>query len=635
MTKEELLGLYRSQPKIISLASQIGLNNSQKLHLKGLVGSAASLIAASVSASSGFSQLFILNDKEEAAYFLNDLENFKGDEETMFFPASYKKTFQWDELDNANVLLRAEVLSRVNKRSRTLIVTYPEAIAEKVVTKKNLEKNSIDLRVKEKISIDFINEFLLHHEFESTDFVAEAGEFSVRGGIVDIYSFSNDLPYRIEFFGDEVESIRTFDPSTQLSIQPMNHVTIIPNVQARLLNDSHTSFFEFIPQETVIWMKDVSSAFSFIDINFAKAKERANPEKLDEIFESKGEIQKQLEKFSVTEFGNRFYFSASKEYDFNFSPQPSFNKNFSLLVENLQRNKKEGIKNILFADTSRQIERLYAIFEDLERKNGLPSKVEFTSLLLSLHEGFIDHDLKLACYTDHQVFDRYHRFRLKKNYSKSEAITLKELSSLKPGDFVTHIDHGVGKFAGLETIDVNGKPQEAVRLIYKDNDILYVSIHALHRIAKYTGKEGTTPSLHKLGSSAWSNLKQKTKKRVKDIAKDLIHLYAKRRAQKGFAFTADTYLQNELEASFIYEDTPDQIKATRDVKKDMERDFPMDRLICGDVGFGKTEIAVRAAFKAVTDNKQVAILVPTTILALQHYNTFTFQHSGIRSLEFT
>ncbi len=628
MTKEELLGLYKSQPKIFSLASQIEQNNSQKLHLKGLVGSAASVIAASVYASSNSPHLFILNDREEAAYFLNDTENFLEEDTAMFFPASYKKTFQLNELDNANVLLRAEVLSRISKRSRTLIVTYPEAIAEKVVTKKNLEQNSIDLRIKEKISIDFINEFLLHHEFESTDFVAEAGEFSVRGGIVDIYSFSNDLPYRIEFFGNEVESIRTFDPSTQLSVQPMNHVTIIPNVQTKLLQNSHTSFFDFIPETTAIWIKDVSSAMSFIDVNLSKAKELVeqtktySPEKLDDIFESSEEIKRRLGKFSVIEFSKRFYFSPTAEHQFSFSPQPSFNKNFSLLVENLQANQKEGLKNILFADTAKQIERLYAIFEDLEKKNGIQNKVEFTSLLLSLHEGFIDQDLKLACYTDHQVFDRYHRFRLKKNYSKTEAITLKELSSLKPGDFVTHIDHGVGKFAGLETMDVNGKPQEAVRLIYKDNDILYVSIHALHRIAKYTGKEGTTPSLHKLGSNAWNNLKQKTKKRVKDIAKDLIQLYAKRRAQKGFGFAPDTYLQNELEASFIYEDTPDQIKSTRDVKKDMERDFPMDRLICGDVGFGKTEIAVRAAFKAVTDSKQVAILVPTTILALQHYNTF-------------
>ncbi len=628
MTKDELLELFKSQPKIRSIAAQVEQNNSRKLHLKGLVGSSDAVIAASVCSTTTHSHLFILNDKEEAAYFLNNLENFLGENTASYYPASYKKTFKLDEPDNANVLLRAEVLSRVNKRSRTLVVSYPEALVEKVVTRKNLEQNSIDLRVGEKVSIDFINEFLLHHEFESTDFVAEAGEFSVRGGIVDIYSFSNELPYRIEFFGDEVESIRTFDPSTQLSVQPMNHVTIIPNVQTKLLQDSHTSFFEFIPASTAVWVKDVSSVLSFIDVNLSKAKELVEqtktypPERLNDIFETADEIRNHLDKFSVLEFSHRFYFSSTDEFEFNLSPQPSFNKNFALLVENLQKNQKEGIKNILFADSAKQVERLYAIFEDLEKKNGIQNKVEFTSLLLSLHEGFIDRDLKLACYTDHQIFDRYHRFRLKKNYSKTEAITLKELASLKPGDFVTHIDHGVGKFAGLETIESSGKTQEVVRLIYKDNDILYVSIHSLHRIAKYTGKEGTTPSLHKLGSNTWSTLKQKTKKRVKDIAKDLIQLYAKRRAQKGFAFSPDTYLQNELEASFIYEDTPDQIKSTRDVKKDMEREYPMDRLICGDVGFGKTEIAVRAAFKAVTDSKQVAILVPTTILALQHYNTF-------------
>ena len=613
---------------------RIEQNISQKLHLKGLVGSADSLVAASVFLSGSKPHLFILNDKEQAAYFLNNVENFLGENTALFYPASYKKTFQTDELDNASVLLRAEVLSRMHKRARMLIVTYPEAIAEKVVTKKNLEQNSIDLRIGEKISVDFINEFLLHHEFGSTDFVAEAGEFSIRGGIVDIYSFSNELPFRVEFFGDEVESIRTFDPLTQLSVQPMNHVTIIPNVQTKLLQDSHTSFFDFIPEQTVVWIKDVSSAMSFIDVHLSKAKEifgqPASPRAVNptDVFESSLEIVKQLEKFTLIEWGNRFYFSSTDQTEFHMSPQPSFNKNFELLLDNLNKNKSNRYFTCILCDSSKQMERLYAIVKDIQKKKSPSEAILFgegkdgTAMVLSLHEGFIDNDLKLACYTDHQIFDRYHRFRLKKNYSKTEAITLKELASLKPGDFVTHIDHGVGKFAGLEAIEVNGKPQEAVRLIYKDNDILYVSIHALHRIAKYSGKEGTTPTLHKLGSSAWSNLKQKTKKKVKDIAKDLIQLYAKRRAQKGFAFAPDTYLQNELEASFIYEDTPDQIKSTRDVKKDMEREYPMDRLICGDVGFGKTEIAIRAAFKSVTDSKQVAVLVPTTILALQHYNTF-------------
>jgi transcription-repair coupling factor (superfamily II helicase) len=633
MTRDELLALYRDRQEVLSVAAFIEEPTAHRIHLRGFAGSSSSLFACAVSLHSNRTQLFILNDKEEAAYFQNNLDVLLGENASLFFPASYKKTFQLEEIDNTSVLMRAEVLSRINKsQSPQLVVTYSEAIAEKVVTRKNLEQNSIDLRLHEKVSIDFITDFLLMHEFENTDFVAEAGEFSVRGGIVDIYSFANDLPYRVEFFGDEVESIRTFDPATQLSVQAMNHVTIIPNVQTKLLQLSHASFFDFIPKNTVAWIKDVEGTLVFIGEHLKKLphagllqmgkEESEQVVDAKDIFESAEQIKSHLERFTTVEFGNRFHFTPEKQFEFNISPQPSFNKNFGLLIENLQQNQKKNIKNLILADTAKQVERIYAIFEDLEKKNPA-NKVEFTSMLLTLHEGFIDHQLGIACYTDHQIFDRYHRFRLKKSYSKSEAITLKELYALKPGDFVTHIDHGIGRYAGLEAIIVNGKPQEAVRLIYKDNDILYVSIHSLHRIAKYTGKEGTAPTLHKLGSTAWSTLKQKTKKKVKDIAKDLIQLYAKRRAQKGFAFAPDTYMQTELEASFIYEDTPDQIKSTRDVKADMEKSYPMDRLVCGDVGFGKTEIAIRAAFKSVADNKQVAILVPTTILALQHYNTFS------------
>jgi transcription-repair coupling factor (superfamily II helicase) len=628
VTVEELLGAYRSRPSVVSLSARLGQPERVHLHLHGLLGSADAVVAAAVAGSTEVPMLFVLNDREDASYFLNDLEQLLGQEALLFFPASYKKSFQLDDPDNGNILLRAEVLSRINRGSRTLVVTYPEAIAERVVTKRNLEQNSIELRVGEKISTDFITEFLLHHGFESVDFVAQAGEFSVRGGIVDIYSFANELPYRVEFFGDEVESIRTFDPESQLSVQAMHHVMIMPNVQTKLLEESRSSFFEFISGNTAVWFRDAGAALSALETGLSKVKQLVaaektyEPEQLDLVFEPAPEQEERWAKFTTVEFGKRFRFPEDHAWKFKLHPQPSFNKNFNLLIANLQENKRKGLTNVLFADSARQIERLYAIFEDLEKKHGIKGHVEFTSLLLSLHEGFIDEDLNLACYTDHQIFDRYHRFRMRKNYSRSEAITLKELYALKPGDFVTHIDHGIGRFAGLETILVNGKPQEAVRLVYKDNDILYVSIHSLHRIAKYTGKEGTTPSLHKLGSTAWSTLKQKTKKKVKDIAKDLIQLYAKRRATKGFAFQPDTYLQNELEASFIYEDTPDQVKSTRDVKKDMERPYPMDRLICGDVGFGKTEVALRAAFKAVTDGKQVAVLVPTTILALQHYNTF-------------
>ena len=577
---------------------------------------------AAVSSHGNQSHIVILNDNEEAAYFLNDLENILGEGQAFFFPASYKKSFHVDEADNSNILMRAEVLSKLNRNSKTLVITYPEAIAEKVVTRRNLELNSIAMRVKDSISISFINEFLLHHEFENVDFVQQAGEFSIRGGIVDIYSFANELPYRIEFFGDEVESIRTFDPETQLSVQAMNHIAIMPNVQKKLLEEGRSSFPDFIASDTVIWTYELSSSLEFLKLNLLSEYDNNVKPELKELFDSPDILLEKLRNKKVVEFGKRHFLKNDFEKSFSFSPQPSFNKNFPLLISNLQQNQKQKIKNIIFADTAKQIERLYAIFEDLEKKNAIENKVEFTSLLLSLHEGFIDNEGKLACYTDHQIFDRYHRFRLKKKHNRNESLTLKELSSLKPGDYITHIDHGVGRFAGLEAIIVNGKPQEAVRLIYKDNDILYVSIHSLHRIAKYTGKEGTVPTLHKLGSASWATLKQKTKKKVKDIAKDLIQLYAKRRSAKGFAFSPDTYLQNELEASFIYEDTPDQVKSTRDAKRDMEKEYPMDRLICGDVGFGKTEIAIRAAFKSVTDSKQVAVLVPTTILALQHYNTF-------------
>ncbi len=622
MNREQLLNLYSSHPVVKEIAAKISKPVVQHIHLNGLVGSSHAMMVAAIASQENQSHVVLLSDSDEASYFLNDVENLLADNQPLFFPASFRKQFQTDENDNSNILMRAEVLSRLNRHSKTIVVTYPAAITEKVVTRKNLEMNSITMRVGEKLSISFINDFLLHHEFENVDFVQQAGEYSIRGGIVDIYSFANELPYRIEFSGDDVESIRTFDPESQLSVQTMNHVAIMPNVQTKLLEDSRTSFLDFISPDTVVWTNDLSSTVEFLRLSLLEETGGKIRDEFMELYDTPDYFLERIGNRTVVEFGRRHFFKSDIEFGFSFSPQPSFNKNFPLLISNLQSNQASKYKNIIFSDTARQIERLYAIFEDLEKKHAIANKVEFTSLLLSLHEGFIDNELMLACYTDHQIFDRYHRFRLKKKHNRRESLTLKELSSLKPGDYVTHIDHGVGRFAGLEAIVVNGKPQEAVRLIYKDNDILYVSIHSLHRIAKYTGKEGTVPALHKLGSATWATLKQKTKKKVKDIAKDLIELYAKRRATKGFAFSPDSYLQNELEASFIYEDTPDQVKSTRDVKGDMEKEYPMDRLICGDVGFGKTEIAIRAAFKAVTDGKQAAVLVPTTILALQHYNTF-------------
>jgi transcription-repair coupling factor (superfamily II helicase) len=618
---KELLSLYRKDKRTQQLAKLLQGDKLYKISIDGLVGSVDSVVAVVAQQHTEGSFMFILNDKEEAAYFLNNIENLVGERQIFFFPGSYNKPYHIGDIDNANVLLRAEMLNRINKSDKDIIiVTYPEAINEKVVTKRNLTQNTIDVRVGESISIDFITDFLEEYDFERTDFVVEAGQFAVRGGIVDVFSFANELPYRIEFFGDEIDSIRSFEPGNQLSVTQLNHVTLIPNVQTKLLKESRESFFDFIHKDTKIWIKDTQHVLSFIEEGYAKAIDISDVEitqlKPEEILENKQEIKAHLEKFCIVEFGTKNYYTPQHTITYNIAPQPSFNKNFQLLTENLANNTREGYDNIIFADAAKQIERIYAIFEDIGKS------ISFSPLLVSLHEGFIDRDLKLACYTDHQIFDRYHRFRLRKQYTKNESITLKEIYNLKPGDYIAHIDHGIGKFAGLEKVMVNEKMQEAIRLVYKDNDMLYISIHSLHRITRYSGKEGTVPTLNKLGTTTWATLKQKTKKKVKDIAKDLIALYAKRKAQKGFAFSPDTYLQNELEASFIYEDTPDQEKATRDVKKDMQSPHPMDRLICGDVGFGKTEIAIRAAFKAVADSKQVAILVPTTVLALQHYKTF-------------
>ncbi len=628
MTKEDILRKY-SDSRNNSLTKELN-GNAVRIQLRGIIGSGAAFITAAAHQHIFKTNLLILADKEEAAYFLNDLENILGEENVLFFPASYRMPYEHEEIDNANILLRAEVLNKINTGKKHIcIITYPEALTEKVVTKAHLTKNTLQLKQGEKISIDFIADVLIEYGFDRVDYVVGPGQFSVRGGIVDIFSFSNDNPYRVEFLGNEVDSIRSFDTISQLSLQKLTYCTIIPNIQTRLLQESRQTFFEFIPENSVIWFKHYQLTIDRIEKGFELAKVAYS--KLDstiaqlepsELYIDKHVFTKQVLKFPLVEFGNHFSLTPTQTINYDFSPQPSFNKNFSYLNDNLKSNIRVGFENVIFSDTPKQVERLYKIFEDISPKKENDKEV-FTPILLSIHEGFIDNELKLACYTDHQIFDRYHRFHLKNSFNKkNEALTLKELKGLNPGDFVTHIDYGVGRYGGLETIEVNGKMQETIRLVYKDNDVVNISIHSLHRIAKYSGKEGAEPKINKLGTNAWATLKQKTKKKVKEIAYDLIKLYAKRKALKGFQFSPDTYLQNELEASFIYEDTPDQIKSTADVKKDMEKEYPMDRLVCGDVGFGKTEVAIRAAFKAVCDSKQVAVLVPTTILALQHYKTF-------------
>ena len=581
--------------------------------------------------------VFVCDSHEQAAYFFNDIQNFteklieENSSSIFFFPASYKKPYALTDIDNANVLSRAELLNRLNKENlTTLVITYPQALQEKVITKTQLIKNTLQLTLQEKISIEFITDLLFEYNFERVDYVYEPGQYSVRGGIVDIFSFSNDLPFRIEFFGEEVESIRSFDITTQLSVRNYNNINIIPNLQDSTIVESYESLPQFLSENTVYFftnfgfaLEQLENFFELCTKEFESINSGVKHLPPQDLYMSNVELAGQMQARKVFDFAPKNVIPVEQEILFNTEPQPSFNKNFELLIADLKSNNLKNFKTILFADTSKQIERIESILKDVSKSNNVHEYLN-ASVLLSLKEGFIDKDLKLAFYTDHQIFNRYYKYKLKNSFKKNkEALTLKELHGLSPGDYVSHIDHGVGKFAGLEKIDVNGKQQEAIRLIYKDNDILYVSIHSLHKIAKFSGSESSVPKINKLGSNAWAQLKQKAKKKVKELAYDLIKLYAKRKTQKGFEFMPDTYLQNELEASFIYEDTPDQEKATAAIKKDMEESFPMDRLVCGDVGFGKTEVAIRAAFKAVTDSKQVAILVPTTILALQHYKTFS------------
>lgn len=634
MNIQEILSYYGQTTQVSSLVKAIQGKNP-KIQLKGLIGSSDALVAATSYQLQERPYLFILPTHEDAAYFQSDLES-AFEKQVLFFPSSYRKPFDFTQLDSTHVLQRAETLSALNHTSELpkMVVTYPEAVAEKVINRQDLEKNTLTITQNTKLSIDFINEFLYEYDFERVDFVYEPGQFAIRGGIVDIFSFSNDLPYRIEFFGDEIESIRTFDIESQLSVGKIHTVTIVPNVQAKFLANNHISLLEYIDRNSVIWIKDVQFTLDILREGYKKASQlwkalseediKNNPEWIDPrfTFTDDKNFGAMLFDFPNVEFGKQFFFKADEIITFDIRPQPSFNKDFNLLIHNFKENESKGVKNLIFSDSSKQIERIFAILEDLD------SSVVFTPVYKALREGFRDDTIKLACYTDHQIFDRYYKYKRIKTYERSQAITLKELRDLKPGDYITHIDHGVGKYAGLEKVDVNGKTQEMIRLVYADNDLLYVNINSLNRISKYSGKEGTIPKLNKLGTDTWEKLKKTTKKKVKDIARDLIKLYALRKAQTGNAFSPDTYLQKELEASFIYEDTPDQEKATNDVKRDMESPHPMDRLVCGDVGFGKTEIAIRAAFKAVADSKQVAVLVPTTILALQHYRTFSERLKG-------
>jgi transcription-repair coupling factor (superfamily II helicase) len=631
MRIKDFVQLYQAEPLVQVLAEKLQSNTVKNIFTKGLAGSMDAVVATAIYQQKPEFHIFILNDKEEAAYFLDDLQQLN--EQTikpLFFPSSYKKAYHYEEIDNANVLQRAEVLSAVSQaikeKSAFMVVTYGEALAEKVINRKSLISNSWSIKVGEKLDFDALHELMHEFDFEKTDFVFEPGQFAVRGFIVDIFSYASEYPIRLELLDDEIESIRFVHPESQLSIQKVDTVNILPNVQSKMLLETRESLLSFLPENTTVWVKDMDNAqaaiqkvFNQVEVEWTHLLEKLGAKGLisspEQLYDNGPEFAKGMKPFTKIHFGGK----APKDADiieFSGKPQPSFNKDFNLLGNTLGQFEQMGYKAIICADSPKQLERLQTIFDEINHG------IHFTSLYLNLSKGYEDRNLKLICYTDHQIFERFHRYKGKEKFSKSKAMTLRELKTLQPGDYVTHIDNGIGRFAGLEKIEVAGRQQEAVRLVYRDNDYLFVSIHSLHKISKYSGKEGEPPSISKLGSEEWENKKKKVRKKVKDIAKDLINLYAKRRASAGFGFSRDTYMQVELESSFIYEDTPDQAKATNDVKADMEKPYPMDRLVCGDVGFGKTEVAIRAAFKAVADSKQVAILVPTTILAMQHYKTF-------------
>ena len=634
MRVDELIQFYRSDARA-QLLKTAWSSEGSKTELKGIVGSAAPLLAASLfsdtsdpaALASQPSHLFVLDDKETAAYFLNDLEQLLGkSHRILFFPRSARVPYQEEVTENANIAMRAEVLNEINRDGKGLaIVTFGEALAEQVISQRELSEQTFSLALGEKYTMDFLDEVFIEYGFHKVDFVYEPGQYAVRGGIVDVFSFSFDHPYRIEFFGDEVESIRKFDPTNQLSINKMTRAVVVPNIGDQTLHEAVEPFFNFIPADTRIWIADAARCEKQLETAMEKAEkayervsEELNFTPPDKLYIDPAGFQKLIDPFHVIEFDGGTTFPDRLVIDWKMIPQPSFNKNFDMITSNLQANHRQGYHNVIVAGQSTQIERLHDIFADREEE------VPHHPIPVELSNGFVDKDLKLLVYTDHQLFERYHRFRLKEGFRKNkQALTLKELMALEPGDFVVHIDHGIGEFGGLQKIDVNGKEQEAIRLSYKGGDVLYVNIHSLHRISKYTSKEGTAPKISKLGTGTWAATKAKTKTRVKELAFDLLKLYAKRKNSKGFSFSPDNYMLHELEASFMFEETPDQHSAIEAVKKDMERSIPMDRLVCGDVGFGKTEVAIRAAFKAAADGKQVAVLVPTTILSMQHFRSFS------------
>ncbi len=632
MTITELQQRYAAHPNVEAMSGLLKNPSVRTLFCGGLCASAASLFSSVLVQRGEFPFVFILGDLEEAGYFYHDLTQVLGTDKALFFPSSFRRAIKYGQKDAANEILRTEVLSRLQKGEEGLcVVTYPDALAEKVVSRKELGDKTLKLHSGENVDTNFIMEVLRSYGFEYVDYVYEPGQYAVRGSIIDVFSFSSEFPYRIDFFGDEVESIRTFEVETQLSKERKDSIVIVPDLSRSLEQGGASgmvSFLDFLSADTVLAMRDLLWLRERIQTVHdetltpqaiaAREAEESGCITLDGKLIDGSEFTLRALDFRRMEFGNKPTGTPDATITFDTSAQPIFRKNFDMVAESFKEYMEKGYALYICSDSMKQTDRIRAIFED----RG--DQIAFTAVERTLHEGFADNVLRLCIFTDHQLFDRFHKYNLKSDKARSGkvALSLKELNQFTPGDYVVHTDHGVGRFSGLVRIPNGDTTQEVMKLVYQNEDVVFVSIHSLHKVSKYKGKDGEAPRLNKLGTGAWEKLKERTKTKIKDIARDLIRLYSQRREEKGFQFSVDSFLQRELEASFIYEDTPDQSKATADVKADMESNRPMDRLVCGDVGFGKTEVAVRAAFKAVADNKQVAVLVPTTVLAYQHFQTF-------------
>ena len=622
MELSELKSVINTPSRQKAFARVLTDEKIRRISLDGLEGSSVAFALLHLLQLPGAS-FVVANDSDEAGYLFHDIEQIEKGEHVVFFPSGYKRDIKYGQIDAPAGIMRTDVLNRLKRKEPLLVVTYPEALAEKVVPEKVLEKNTLHITRSEPVDVSFVGNALREYGFKKVDYVYEPGQYAVRGSILDVFSYSNEYPYRIDFFGEDVESIRTFDVETQLSRENLEEVYIIPNVCNQV--EKGISILDFIEKNTCIAFRDVQWTLARIRATAGETlaeqallTEEVDTHAMEKVVDA-DLFARQIEEFRWVEYGKHSLQQPQATITYHCSLQGIYHKNFELVSESFSRLIADGYSLYITSDSEKQTDRLRDIFG--ERGD----EIKFVPVLRTLHEGFVDNDLRICCFTDHQIFDRFHKYSLKSDRARSGkmALSLRELQQIEVGDYLVHVDHGIGQFGGLTHTEIAGKRQEAIKVIYKNGDLIYVSIHSLHKLSKYRSKEGEAPKLNRLGTGAWERMKERTKSKMKDIARDLIKLYAARREEKGFAFSPDNFMQHELEASFIYEDTPDQLKATQEVKADMESARPMDRLICGDVGFGKTEVAIRAAFKAACDNKQVAVLVPTTVLAFQHYRTFT------------